>query len=297
MSVGRAEAPQHPYRLMSHGPGLGRISADVSTAPLQASYCKNPLSEERRVTEPRNDVVDCPVHGERAATFVCRHLPAGEHRGFHWGIDAEYPDRLWPDAWCDACESMRNREGGWNDRSEAFAAVTLVCDRCYEEARARNWQQDDEQFTRMMDEAVSYLHARQDAMRSEFDLGSFKKYDWHQDSGQLIFTRDDRTQLVTDFQFVGGVSSRSHTWLWSWANHSILEPVKQQIRRVRTLGEEQRFLKLACARWPADEGDGWDMAAVAAYLLQAKGAYRSPSDYGSSFLVITKIISKTRNDA
>jgi hypothetical protein len=31
------------------------------------------------------------------------------------------------------------------------------------------------------------------------------------------------------------------------------------------------------------------MTAVAEYLLQARGAYRSPSNYGFSFLVITDI--------
>jgi hypothetical protein len=244
------------------------------------------------VTEHKNPgrrIVECAEHGERDAAFVCQHLPGGEAAGFNWGADEENPDGLWPDAWCDACERVRISEGGWTDRSEAFAAVRLLCDRCYETARARNWKQDDAAFHLFMDDAVAYLHARQDALRTQFDLGSFKRYDWHQDSGQLIFTRDDRAQLVADVQFVGGVSSRSHTWLWSWANHSILEPVKHQIRRVRMLGEEQRFLKLACARWPADEGDGWDMTAVAAYLLQAKGAYRSPSDYGFSFLVLTDI--------
>ena len=244
------------------------------------------------MTQRTNDgrrVVDCAEHGQRDAAFVCQHLPTGERAGFNWGIDDENPDGLWPDAWCDACERVRVAEGGWNDRLEAFAAIRLLCDRCYEGARERHWKQDDGAFNRLMDEAVAYLNTRQDALRSEFDLGSFKKYDWHQDTGQLIFSRDDRMQLVADFQFVGGVSTRSDTWLWSWANPSILEPVKQRLRRVRAFGEEHRYLKLACARWPAREADGWDMTAVAAYLLQASGAYRSPSDYGFSFLVITDI--------
>lgn len=59
--------------------------------------------------------------------------------------------------------------------------------------------------------------------------------------------------------------------------------------RVRAHGEERRFLKLACAYWSAEEEDGWQMAAVAVYLLSAKGAYRSPDDHSFTFMVMTSI--------
>ena len=42
-------------------------------------------------------------------------------------------------AWCRACDQVRIREGGdWNEVSEAFAKITLICHHCYEAARARN---------------------------------------------------------------------------------------------------------------------------------------------------------------
>ena len=43
------------------------------------------------------------------------------------------------DAWCAACEAVRIKEGGstgeWNERSEAFASIKLVCGTCYDEIR------------------------------------------------------------------------------------------------------------------------------------------------------------------
>jgi hypothetical protein len=33
---------------------------------------------------------------------------------------------------------VRVRCGGWDDESEAFAGITLICDLCYEAARVRN---------------------------------------------------------------------------------------------------------------------------------------------------------------
>jgi hypothetical protein len=34
--------------------------------------------------------------------------------------------------------------------------------------------------------------------------------DWHQDTGQLIFSRDDRMQLIADFQFVAASRPQRH---------------------------------------------------------------------------------------
>ncbi len=95
--------------------------------------------------------------------------------------------------------------------------------------------------------------------------------------------------VVADIQFVGSVSTRTDTWLWSWANESTREAVRSQVRQVRAYGEERRLLKLACAYWSAREEDGWEMAAVSAYLLKARGAYRSPDGHQFTFLIMTGV--------
>ena len=84
--------------------------------------------------------VHCHEHGERFPTFVCRHLVQGAGLGFYepnrppaW--DGESRERC---AWCGACERVRQDQGGWDDESEAFAGVTMICDACFEAARARN---------------------------------------------------------------------------------------------------------------------------------------------------------------
>ena len=42
-------------------------------------------------------------------------------------------------------------------------------------------------------------------------------------------------------------------------------------------------------RRPAKEVDGWEMAAIANYLLQGKGVYRAPAGDLRVFVVITDI--------
>ena len=234
--------------------------------------------------------VQCSLHGKRDATYVCQHLsPDGIVVGFHYGTDEENPDALWPDAWCDACEDAQAAEGGWNERSEAFARIKLICDACYEAARSRHWRQDQAAFEALVQESMTYLQSRQDRLFAEYDLGGYGRYDWDQETGVLSFSRDGHVHLVADFQMVGSTSTISNTWLWSWANPSTDELVKHRVRKVRAFGEDQRYLKLASARWPAEEVDGWEMTAIAARLLNAVGAYRTRDEHGCQFLVMTNI--------
>lgn len=83
------------------------------------------------------DTVQCSEHGPQEQAFVCKHLlrslSTREQVGF---FIAGQPRG---DAWCSACEEVRMREGGdtgdWNERSEAFADIKLLCGACYDEIR------------------------------------------------------------------------------------------------------------------------------------------------------------------
>ena len=236
-----------------------------------------------------SSTVECGDHGQRPAAYVCRHLVEGVGGGFHWGDDVDLPDQLCPDAWCDFCEEARQAEGGWNERSEAVAGIHLVCDRCYEIGRERNWRQDAEAFAKLVAEAMAYLQAKQAELNAEFRIGEYERYDWDQETGQLVFSDGGRARVAAQIQFVGSVSTVSNTWLWAWANDSYEETIRAGVRRVRQFGTEHRFLRLASARWQADEVDGWEMTAVAAFLLQAQGAYRSPGDRGPAFMILNDV--------
>ncbi len=234
--------------------------------------------------------VDCAEHGQREATFVCQHVVNGQGLGFHQGFGEDDPDAVFPDAWCDGCEAVRNHEGGWNERSEAVASIKILCSGCYLKRRILNWPRSTHaEQAELIRRSVEYLEAQQDVLRREYRLDEHERYGWDQDSGLLTFSSGGRPAVLANFQFVGSISTRTDTWLWSWANKSDLEPVRAQIRNVRAYGEDHRLLKLACAYWLAKEEDGWEMAAVAAYILQAKGAYRSPDEHKFEFMVLTDV--------
>jgi hypothetical protein len=85
--------------------------------------------------------IECCEHGKQQATYVCQHtvqtLSDNVTRGF-WSAEPEAGDSR-PDSWCSACEEMVNETGGaWNDESEEFAGVRLICGACYDRAKQLN---------------------------------------------------------------------------------------------------------------------------------------------------------------
>ena len=235
----------------------------------------------------KENSVECVTHGKSAEAFVCRHLLEGEGQGFHTSED---PDSfLFPDAWCDRCEEVRAAEGEWNDASVAFAGIKLICSDCYGGIRERNWHEDKDAFFRLVSSAVDDLNQKQARMRERYPIDECERYDWDQGTGRLVFSHDGRAKVVANIVFVGGVSTITSTWMWSWANESVSDQVKEAMWKVREFGIERGFLRLASACWSADECDGWEMTAVAAWLLGAEGAYRTPRDRGFTYMIIRQL--------
>lgn len=147
----------------------------------------------------------------------------------------------------------------------------------------------DEKWNAQVTESHNYLSERQDALMSEFKLGEHKRFDWDQETGSLVFSNDGVPTVVAKVQFVGSISTKTNTWLWSWANLSVLENVKDQMDFVKSYGEKHGYDALTIDKWEGDEVDGWEMTSISAQVLKAEGAYRTPSANGFIYMVITDI--------
>jgi hypothetical protein len=77
--------------------------------------------------------------------------------------------------------------------------------------------------------------------------------------------------------------------MWGWANHSPPAKATDQLYRVERFGEREKLSQSAEPTFVADEGLGWEMAAVATRILEGKGVYRCPSKNGFLFLVFMDI--------
>jgi uncharacterized protein DUF6882 len=148
------------------------------------------------------------------------------------------------------------------------------------------WTQ--EQYQAFVSDAYSYLRAVQDALKRDFSLGSYERYDWDQETGSMKFSDQGIPKVIADIQFVGSVSATTSTWLWSWDNATILPSVKDRIDEVHAFGERHSLTELTTPKWTADERDGWAMTAISAKILQARGAYCCPRN-GFSFFIFTDV--------
>ncbi|SHI61177.1 hypothetical protein SAMN02745181_0496 [Rubritalea squalenifaciens DSM 18772] len=171
----------------------------------------------------------------------------------------------------------------------AFLAMTLVvalsaCDSKEEVEAVRVID-----FDELSKESYEYLQAKQTEAQERFDLGAYERYDWNQEKMQLVWSDAGVPKVVADIQFVGSISTKSNTWLWSWANPTVLDQLSKDMVTVRDFGRTHGLEKLTNEKWPAEEVDGWEMTAIAAKILKAKGAYRSPANDGFTFMIFTDI--------
>lgn len=147
----------------------------------------------------------------------------------------------------------------------------------------------DKEYQTLVDDSNEYLRAQIERCKTEFQIGAYPRYDWDQEKGQLVWSDSGVPKVIASVQFVGSISTKSNTWLWAWANPTILAAVKRDTLKVKSFGERKRIERLTSQKWTADEIDGWEMTALAARLLEARGAYRSPDSDGFTFMIFTNI--------
>ena len=148
---------------------------------------------------------------------------------------------------------------------------------------------DDREFQKLAISSCEYLTGRRDALAREFRIGSYKHYQWCQGTGELIFSDAGVPIVVARIQFVGSVSRRAGTWMWSWANPSIESAVKDRILEVKRFGESREAWQLVEPTFPACEADGWELTSISANLLQARGAYRTLDHGVFTYLILTDV--------
>lgn len=232
--------------------------------------------------------ITCSTHGESTFAYVCKHLIAKPTQRWHCG----YPEEgsPWRDAWCSTCNEAYEREGEWNENNEGEADIGLICCHCYEVGIAQSVTRLDaamqSEWNEYLNTRCSALQAKQDAMTANLKINAYPRWDYFQESAQLVFSGGELPDLVADIEFVGTLSTSSNTWMWSWANFSLHEAVRSRIDAVRNLGEKFDYPHLTVPKWAGDMQDGWHMTALAAEALGALGAYRVPSDNGFIFMVL-----------
>jgi len=98
--------------------------------------------KSKEIRKMKQMTVNCGIHGFRRSAFVCQHLDLNEPKGFEEafetlkGMDLEDDDDF--SAWCNECENYRIKHQGWDEVTEKYARIRLVCEECYFELKEFN---------------------------------------------------------------------------------------------------------------------------------------------------------------
>jgi hypothetical protein len=139
-------------------------------------------------------------------------------------------------------------------------------------------------------DAYEYLYRQQAICKDQYQIGQYESWFYDQHTGLLTFRDGDETRLKILYQVVGSVSKVSHTWLWSWANPHLTESIYEEMFGVKEYGEIMGYERLCKRKWEANQQDGWEMTAAAAFILKAKGAYRIPAKKTWTFVVFMDFV-------
>ena len=144
-------------------------------------------------------------------------------------------------------------------------------------------------YADLLKKSREYLLQQQEIITKQFGLDDYEQMDYEQETGKMIFTLKDGRRIIMSFQVVGSISDRSNTWMWSWDNPYLLENVTEEMLKVKAFGEEHKIEKLTTPKWTGNDDDGWEMTAIATWLLKAKGAFSFLSDEMNVFVVFPDI--------
>ncbi len=111
-------------------------------------------------------------------------------------------------------------------------------------------------------------------------LGSADRWDLDQTTGIITWTFPDKT-ATAPAQILGSFSPGSGTWLWAWANKSILPELSRDARGFRDWAEANGHPALAQPELDADAQAASTLVALAVRVTRATGYYKGPGSRSS----------------
>lgn len=115
-------------------------------------------------------------------------------------------------------------------------------------------------------------------------LGTADRWDLDQRTGLITWTFPHGTASA-QAQILASFNPSAGSWLWSWANNSILPAMSQAAHAVREWGETNGFGAFTQPKVDADDEAAAGLAAVAVAVTRATGFYRGTG--GAAIPIIT----------
>jgi len=138
--------------------------------------------------------------------------------------------------------------------------------------------------------SVAELQSKQELLESTYGIGSHAHFWFDQPSGTLEF-RDTAGQphLTASIIPIGSYSAKSGTWMWAWANKTILPALRERAKRLRDLAAVTGMKLLAQDLINVEPDMPWEITAMAVRHIGAMGAYRAPGKGSDLYPAIMKV--------
>ncbi|WP_405058916.1 hypothetical protein OG474_40160 [Kribbella sp. NBC_01505] len=140
------------------------------------------------------------------------------------------------------------------------------------------------ELAQLLLEGEDMLQQLQVAHLEGWGLGSADSWGLDQTTGLLTWTFPDKV-ATAPAQILGSYSHNSGSWMWAWANQSILPEMSRDSLAVREWAEAGGHHSLAEPSRKADDSQVASLTAIAVRVTRAAGYYRGPG--GSGYTVMT----------
>jgi hypothetical protein len=150
--------------------------------------------------------------------------------------------------------------------------------------------QDEIDIDEFLAASVAELQEKQESLATAYGIGRYARYWFDQPSGTLEFRdADEQPHLSAEIVPIGSYSAKSGTWMWAWANQSILPGLRERADCFRELAGITGVELLSHEVIEVEPDTPWEITAMAVRHIGAMGAYRAPGRASDLYLAIMKV--------
>jgi hypothetical protein len=145
------------------------------------------------------------------------------------------------------------------------------------------------EFEALVAESVTYATKHMMAHQFSWQFGREKDFKFDRQTGLLSFTFEEGREVLCPAQAVGTLDTQAGTWMWAWANPSIPEELRRDVRAAKAQGERHGFTRLTSPTWRATAERAWQMTVVAAKVCEHSGTYAIKTGPQQIFLMFKEV--------
>ena len=149
----------------------------------------------------------------------------------------------------------------------------------------------DNAYNQLLRDCMQEVENKNSELADHYGLGSFERWDINQEIGTLIFSDGGDVKLTCKVVILGSFSESSQSWMWGWANPSLLDHLTVETAKIKKYGEINSIPDLIEPKTEATESEAWALSSYACRILDGRGLYKGPTGNGCVIMMITELSS------